>query len=339
MTTRVNQELRALATLAHDAGVTADLNRMSTRELWSRCSGAHTPFWTAVRDFLARHGHRETDFDAYHPTWWEAPWIVLDHVRALLAGPASAPSRPSKPNDDLQLQIIQRLPVEMRGLAARVIALAREYTVLDDLEHYHTTRLSLPLRRGVRAIGRHLCARGVVADELDAFFARAGSLRDAIAQPSRMDALRREIATNKAEYLHAQASTPRWSLAGEADDAPRIPEDENVLRGIPGSPGEAEGHVHIVRSGDDFPDFPPGAVLVARTTNPAWTPLFYSAAAVVTESGGPLSHGAVTAREMRIPAVMSVRGVLDRVQNGDRVRVNGASGTVLVMPARAMPPR
>jgi pyruvate,water dikinase len=80
-------------------------------------------------------------------------------------------------------------------------------------------------------------------------------------------------------------------------------------------------------------------VLVARTTNPAWTPLFYSAAAVVTESGGPLSHGAVTAREMRIPAVMSVRGVLDRVQNGDRVRVNGASGTVLVMPARAMPPR
>jgi rifampicin phosphotransferase len=84
-----------------------------------------------------------------------------------------------------------------------------------------------------------------------------------------------------------------------------------------------------VRGGEDFADFPAGAVLVARTTNPAWTPLFYSAAAVVTESGGALSHGAVTAREMRIPAVMAVRGVLDRLRNGDRVRVNGAAGTVV----------
>ena len=79
--------------------------------------------------------------------------------------------------------------------------------------------------------------------------------------------------------------------------------------------------MHIVGGTDDFAGFPRGAVLVARTTNPAWTPLFYSASAVVTESGGPLSHGAVTAREMRIPAVMSVRGVLGRLRNGDRVRV------------------
>ena len=57
-----------------------------------------------------------------------------------------------------------------------------------------------------------------------------------------------------------------------------------------------------VRSVEDFPRFPHAAVLVARTTNPSWTPLFHAAAAVVTESGGPLSHGAVTAREMGLPA-------------------------------------
>ncbi|MEK7742958.1 MAG: PEP-utilizing enzyme, partial [Elusimicrobiota bacterium] len=71
------------------------------------------------------------------------------------------------------------------------------------------------------------------------------------------------------------------------------------------------------------------AVLVARTTNPAWTPLFYCSAAVVTESGGPLSHGAVTAREMGIPAVMSVPGVLDRLKDGARVRVDGTRGRVV----------
>nr|WP_314716532.1 PEP-utilizing enzyme [uncultured Fretibacterium sp.] len=91
----------------------------------------------------------------------------------------------------------------------------------------------------------------------------------------------------------------------------------------------AEGPVFIVRSSDDFASFPPGAVLVARTTNPAWTPLFHAACALVTESGGPLSHGAVTAREMGIPAVMSVRGVLGVLRDGDRVRVDGTRGQVL----------
>jgi pyruvate,water dikinase len=82
---------------------------------------------------------------------------------------------------------------------------------------------------------------------------------------------------------------------------------------------------------DDFARFPKGSVLVARTTNPTWTPLFYSAAAVITESGGPLSHGAVTAREMRIPAVMSVSGCLQTLTNGQRVRVNGTTGEVALV--------
>ena len=102
-------------------------------------------------------------------------------------------------------------------------------------------------------------------------------------------------------------------------------------QGIPGSAGIAEGIVRQVTSVDDMAHFPKGAVLVARTTSPAWTPLFYSAAAVITESGGPLSHGAVTAREMHIPAVMSVRNALNLLPNGARVRVDGARGLVEIL--------
>lgn len=331
MTTRVNQELRALATLAGETDVADDLLARSSRELWSMCSQSPSRFWTALREFLTRHGHRETDFDAYHPTWSEAPWVVLDHIRALLMAPLGAAPRASMPNADLQLQVIQRLPLEMRGLAARVIALAREYTALDDLEHYHTTRLSLPLRRGVRAIGRQLRRLGVVEEELDAFFARAESLRAAISGAMQMEVLKREVTATKADYLHARLSRPRWSLESKAIEQSLGGDDGGTLRGIPGSPGAADGIVHIVRGTDDFAHFPRGAVLVARTTNPAWTPLFYSAAAVVTESGGALSHGAVTAREMRIPAVMSVRGAVDRLHNGDHVRVNGELGTITIM--------
>src|SRR6185369_5313518 len=85
---------------------------------------------------------------------------------------------------------------------------------------------------------------------------------------------------------------------------------DGAMRGLPGSPGVVEGVVFRLHGPEDFGRFPAGAVLVARTTNPAWTPLFHSSVAVVTESGGPLSHGAVTAREVGIPAVMCVRGVL-----------------------------
>lgn len=73
---------------------------------------------------------------------------------------------------------------------------------------------------------------------------------------------------------------------------------------------------------------PAGSILVARTTNPAWTALFYQAVGVITESGGALSHGAVTARELGIPAVMSVRDATRLFENGQRVRIDGLQGTV-----------
>ena len=103
---------------------------------------------------------------------------------------------------------------------------------------------------------------------------------------------------------------------------------EDGWKGIPGSPGKATAPVFLLQGSQDFGSFPKGAVLVARTTNPAWTPLFYGASAVITESGGPLSHGAVTAREMQKPAVMGVRGIMQMLSNGQVVEVDGTRGTV-----------
>ena len=131
----------------------------------------------------------------------------------------------------------------------------------------------------------------------------------------------------KAAYLAAARREPDWVLGEASVD---IATGE-CLQGLPGSQGQVEGEVFVVESPDDFARFPKGAVLVARTTNPTWTPLFYSACAVVTESGGPLSHGAVTAREMRIPAVMSARSCLTRLSNGQRVSVDGTRGQVMIL--------
>jgi phosphohistidine swiveling domain-containing protein len=329
MTTRVNAELRGLAATARrEPELEIALREVPARELWARRRWATTPFWMDFRKFLEAHGHRETDFDALHPTWGDAPWVVLDQIRALLDAP-TANTGGDNSGAHIEALILARVPESLKALAGAIIDRAREYTQLDDLEHYHTTRLSPPMRRAVLEIGRRLMDLGLLSAPTDAFFASKSMLGQACVEFGRLDRGRfvAEVAANLEEYRAAQSRTPDWVLGGDSVDLATTT-DASDLSGIGGSPGVAEGIVHIVRGVDDFASFPKGAVLVARTTNPAWTPLFYSAAAIVTESGGPLSHGAVTAREMRIPAVMAVRGVLSSLSNGDRVRVDGARGLV-----------
>lgn len=289
---------------------------------------AHPAFKAAFDILLQRHGHRELDFDAYHPTWAEAPQTVLDQVKLLCERPdedrASAERRQKAAQADMEHQVLAAAPEELRYLVHEVIRLARVYTALDDLEHYQTTRLTLPFRRGLRAIGERLVDAGVLAEPMDVFFVPFAPL-DAALRSGDLHALPALAAQHKAGYEAARQRTPDW-VYGEHEAAPAV--DGQTLQGLGGSPGVVEGEVFLVHGPEDFARFPREAILVARTTNPAWTALFYQAAGVITESGGPLSHGAVTARELGLPAVMSVRHAMQLLRDGERVRVDGRQGRV-----------
>jgi rifampicin phosphotransferase len=291
-------------------------------------------FESRLTKFLRDHGHREVDFDAYSPTWLELPWVVLDNIRLILGTPMD--QSPATKERELKIRMVQaetmlyqKLPPDLHFFFAEILRLARVYTSLDDLEHYETTRLTLPLRRGLRELGQRLVDRGVLREPMEIFFAQLAQIQNAVVQNSNEGwaALGAAVTRQREEYFSDKARKPDWVLGS----APAATEAADSLTGLGGSPGVAEGPVFLVLGPDDFPKFPKGAVLVARTTNPTWTPLFYSAVAVITESGGPLSHGAVTAREMRLPAVMSVKECLSRLQNGQRVRVDGTNGTVALL--------
>ncbi len=101
-----------------------------------------------------------------------------------------------------------------------------------------------------------------------------------------------------------------------------------TLTGTAASAGTARGAARIINGPDDFGRFQFGDVLVCRTTDPAWTPLFGMAAAVVTESGGMLSHAAIVAREFGIPAVVGVRDAMTLLGDGTSLTINGSLGTV-----------
>lgn len=286
----------------------------------------------AFQRFLQDHGHREVEFDPYHPTWLEAPWLVVENLKVMLDSELEDPTEKERAlkiaMTETERQLLAGMPEELRFPVQELLRLARVYTALDDIEHYQTTRLTLPFRRGLRALGEALQTRGIVAEAMDVFFAKATSLSAAV-QSNNTESwskLMAEILEEKTAYLKNRLRSPEWELGKSAATVV----SEGGLTGLPGSPGTAHAAVFKVLSTDDFSAFPQGAILVARTTNPAWTPLFYKAAAIVTESGGPLSHGAVTAREVGLPAVMSVRGVLEVLENGQMITVDGTAGRVII---------
>ena len=329
----INKELFALACLVRNTPDLAEVfEQHSSRELVDRgVLGAFHEFDARFRLFLRNHGHREIDFDAYWPTWLEAPWAVLDSIRLILQAPME-PTPDEKERSlkitmhQAEMELFSAVPEDLRFFYHEILRLARLYTSLDDFEHYQTTRLTLPLRRGLRELGTRLVSRGVLAEPMDVFFAHVENLDRVLAADSDREwrALAQRVRDEKADYQHDRRRTPDWVLGEGRTERP----SGDHWAGIPGSPGEAEGEVFQVLGPDDFAKCPKGCVLVARTTSPTWTPLFYNAVAVITESGGPLSHGAVTAREMCIPAVMSVRGCLEALPNGSRVRVDGSRGEV-----------
>ncbi len=89
-----------------------------------------------------------------------------------------------------------------------------------------------------------------------------------------------------------------------------------------------EGTVRVLASFDESDQLLPGEVLVTSLTNIGWTPLFPLAAAIVTDLGAPLSHAAIVARELGVPAVVGCGDATARLHTGDRVLVDGAAGTV-----------
>ncbi|GLI36859.1 hypothetical protein KI811_17850 [Geobacter hydrogenophilus] len=329
----VNKELYRLARkIAQRPRLANTLRSSESRTFLARGGFSQEPDIAALfQRFLQDHGHREVEFDPYHATWLEAPWLVLENLKVMLDSHLEDPAEKERSLKiamaETERQLVAVLPEGLRFPVQELLRLARVYTSLDDIEHYQTTRLTLPFRRGLRAMGEALMAMGVVQEPMDVFFASAAMLDHAVRANTATvwQDLAEQISRGKEHYLANRTRSPEWELGRTATAAGTSGE----YTGLPGSPGMASGPVFKVFSHDDFADFPAGAVLVARTTNPAWTPLFYKACAVITESGGPLSHGAVTAREVGLPAVMSVRGVLENLMNGQMVTVDGTVGRVI----------
>jgi pyruvate,water dikinase len=123
------------------------------------------------------------------------------------------------------------------------------------------------------------------------------------------------------------ADPQRRSDYYDSHAAAPIPAGETIT-GFAGAAGRVEGKVRCLARVEDGGLLQPGEILVTTTTNVGWTPLFLRAAAIVTDVGAPLSHAAIVARELGIPAVVGCGDATMRLETGDRVRVDGGRGVV-----------
>jgi pyruvate,water dikinase len=118
-----------------------------------------------------------------------------------------------------------------------------------------------------------------------------------------------------------------WGF-GEFYGRPTDVRDEAVVAGTPASAGRYTGTVRVVMSEDQFEKIQPGDVVVCPVTSPAWSVVFPSMGGLVTDTGGILSHPAIIARELGIPAVVGTGNATDVLKDGQRVTVDGTIGVV-----------
>ncbi len=323
------------------------------------CHGAATAAEQAVRrheelaplydDYLATFGDRCLDeLKLESTTLFEDPDPLLRSIGHAAARLARGQAFDTGVQSDIRQkaearvrQVLARRQVR-RAIFAWVLRNARARVRDRENLRFERTRLFGRIRRIFLEAGRRLFADGVLDDPRDVFYLEldevvaytegaaacddlrglAGVRRSAFERYTEMDAPADRFETFGAPYI-ANSYAGGDSIPGEQDEAG----GEDGLRGIGCCPGVVRGRARVIRDPRGA-ELKQGEILVAERTDPGWIMLFPAAAGILVERGSLLSHSAIVAREMGIPAIVSIPGVTTRIESGSWIEMDGARGTV-----------
>ena len=207
---------------------------------------------------------------------------------------------------------------------------------------FSRTRIYGVMRTLIQSMGADLCARGVLKSPRDIFFLTLEEIYGIHQGTLPSTNLQGIIEVRQKDYVSFEDAEPKVRLLtrgpvyweNEIEDVPAPPELEEGadydLRGLPCCPGVVEGVVKVVRSAQDDLELN-GEILVTPRTDPGWVPLYPSVSGLLVERGSLLSHSAIVAREMGLPAVVGIQGLMMTLQTGMRVRIDGKLGTVTIL--------
>jgi phosphohistidine swiveling domain-containing protein len=313
-------------------------------------------FLTELHAFLEEYGRRAEKFTMIGvPSWIEDPSPVIRNLKDYIAQPDRDPlaemARLAEARARLLAEVNERLhgyPQPVIGQFGFLLKAAQEATVLqEDHNFWIDQRAMYEVRRVALEFGRRLAAAGVIAEASDVVYLDIEELRATAAGLPLIDR-RAQIGMRKTEMERFRTITPPHALGtlppGAPPDnpvnraitrffggPPQPASEPGVLRGNAGSPGKVRGVAKVVRSLAEAGKLERDDILVAETTAPPWTPLFATAAAVITDTGGILSHCAVVAREYGIPAVVGIGMATTAIRDGQVIEVDGDAGLVRII--------
>ncbi|OGQ09890.1 MAG: hypothetical protein A2138_10995 [Deltaproteobacteria bacterium RBG_16_71_12] len=291
-----------------------------------------------VRAYAQRWPHHaRRELDITQPRWDEDHELVRelidDAVRSF--DPARDPlalqrerRREAEAHKERAVSAIGRRPLARRNFVERLERVRAFAWWREEMRDCSTWMYAL-VRRIALEVGRRLADRGVLADAGDVFLLRAEEAVDAFSGALDADEAKRRIKRGRSVMRGFRNFKNPNEVGARHTVAPRAPRSAGGnLSGIACSSGRAEGKARIATTLDDARALAAGEILVACYTDPGWTPLFARIAAVVTETGGLLSHAAVIAREYGIPAVLAVSDATSILRTGQTVVVDGSAGQV-----------
>ncbi|MEV4420742.1 PEP-utilizing enzyme [Patulibacter sp. NPDC049589] len=301
-------------------------------------------FWAVSRGtmpgerFFERHGWTAPmGMELSARSWRETPELIEPLLRSYRELPdEDDPRRVSEERAaerrQAEIQLLRGLPRRRRVEARLLLRLTAEYMRLRTVQKACSAIVYDGMRLGARRIGVLLHADGLIDDPDDAFYLTQSEL---LAPELPADA-RERIATRRAARDEYQALRLPDGWTGNpvpivVADVPRAGSAGSAaVSGTGVSPGIVEGPVRVVTSPTDG-DVRPGEILVCEMTDPSWISLMVVAAGFVIDIGGPVSHGAIIARELGIPCVINTGSGTAALRTGQRVRIDGSTGTVEVL--------
>ena len=338
-----------LAVLAHADSDTE--GAVSSEKSWPEvrdrlCRTEHGRKFLAAWDaFMSEHGHHcRGELELFNARWSETPDYVLGVVRGYLrsigqSDPLENQRQLAGERKRLTEQCRQRLknPIK-RWIFSWSLRSAQKLAVFREEMKSQLVRQLAFSRRVLLALGQRLHEQGILSCRDDIFFLEVSELEPVATGGASFD-WRERIKSRRREYEKNLKLNPPRIVNGRFDpNAPAWPVanvDAKLLTGIPVSPGIATGSARVILRADEHEQVLPGEILIAPFTDPAWSPYFITAAGVVMEQGGILSHGSIVAREYGLPAVTNVLSATRVIRTGDLVQVDGNRGRVSVLKRRA----
>lgn len=302
-------------------------------------------FTSRLQTHLDTFGHVIFQLDFAEDLPRDHPEMMLETIKMYLRGEGTNPYKRQQASEQKRIETAETMLNRLKGIKLWLFRTVLKWAQsLSEVREDALAEMGLAypkLRELLRELGQRLVEVGVIAQSEDIFWLEKEEISTSVEKLERgqsLDDLSAQVEKRKAFNKKVSQVTPPPMIPmkervmgfksevfiAKTEDA----QAGSVLKGVPASAGKVTAPACVLHGPEDFEQMRSGNVLIAGTTTPAWTPLFAMASAVVTDIGGPLSHGSIVAREYGIPAVMGTGVATRRIQNGQTITVDGTKGEV-----------